>query len=170
MWIMLTPISPAWDADKRRSMCAQASGGSGETEKCVLRTVQQIKATMWVLPKTFLKAWPLFFQLDCSLFSPPLLPPSPFILLACGPKTLLRHLRLKRSSGQIFQLTLAKASVLHPHTPQFCLARFRYSVWGDLTSRTAVTSPRWWRGLRPLLSLELTTALHTSLSIPFRPY
>ena len=72
---------------------------------------------------------PCFSLLERPTLLPPL--PSPFSPLscqACGPKTLLRHLRLRSSSGQIWRLALAQVSVRHPHTPQPHFARFRCSA------------------------------------------
>lgn len=94
----------------------------------------------------YFPACPFLPLIPFSLF---FLPPFPLSCQAWRPKTLLQHLRLRSSSGQMWRLALAQVSVQHPHTPQTRFARFRCSAGGRL-SPLAPLSPLSTDGLSSL--------------------
>lgn len=101
----------------------------------------------------------LFFYFAACPFSPPipllffLLPPFPLSCQTWRPKTLLQHLRLRSSSGQMWRLALAQVSVQHPHTPRARFARFRCSAGGRLSPLAPLS----------LLSADGLSSLHPSI-------
>lgn len=93
---------------------------------------------------------------------------------ACGPKTLLQHLRIRSSSGQIWRLTLVHVSVWHPHTPPFCLAHFRCFKGGGISPLAPLSlKKKNWLKFRPFSNqlpwVNCATTICSSFYIPVEP-